>query len=155
MFIWSVTLTKEKIALLLAVLLIFLLILGVCVSYFRQDSLRTNRGRINLLTSCGLSPDSSPLSVQSFKIPKEFDSFWNEYESLQQSQGLSLLPYRNKTIKKYTYPVSLENKQTVYANLFLHGSKLVACDLCNPHLTEGWIKPLFPQENTGEERTDL
>lgn len=155
MFIWSVTLTKEKIALLLAILLIFFLISGVCITYFQEDSLRTNGGRIHFLTSCGLSPDSSPLSIQSYKIPKEFDSFWNEYETLQQSQGLSLLPYRNQSVRKYTYLVSLQNQQTLYANLFLHGSKLVACDLTNPHLTEGWVKPLLPQQKTGEERTDL
>ena len=155
MFIWSITLTKEKIALLLAVLLIFTLIAGICVTYLQEDSLRTNTGRIRLLARCGLSSDSSPVSVQSFKIPQEFDAFFREYEALQQKQGLSLLPYCKKTVKKYTYLVSEADQKPLYANLFIKNGTLIACDLTCPDLTEGFVKPLLLHTKTAQEENSL
>ncbi|MBP3448233.1 MAG: DUF4830 domain-containing protein [Clostridia bacterium] len=151
MFVWSVTITKEKIALLLAILLLFTLISGVCITFLREDSLRTNQGRIRFLEECGLLVESSPFSVQTFKIPKELDAFYSEYEALQNKQGLSLMPYRNQTVKKYTYPLVSQDGSHVVANLFLKGGVLIACDLTCPDFKNGWIKPLLPEKSLPKE----
>lgn len=146
MFIYSFTLTKEKLAFLLAIILICLLVCGVLVSFLQEDSLRTNRGRIVFLQSQGLSPSKKPYSVQTVTIPDDFDQFYEEYEVLQKKQGLSMLPYRGKKVKKYTYQITENTDKPLYANLFLKGGKLIACDLTCPDFKEGWIKPLLPEQ---------
>lgn len=146
MFIYSFTLTKEKLAFLLAIILIVLLVCGVLISFLQEDSLLTNRGRVAFLQSYGLSPIKSPYSIQTLTLPISFDQFYEEYEVLQKKQGLSLMPYQGKKVKKYTYQIINDTAKPLFANLFLKGRKLIACDLTCPDFKEGWVKPLLPEK---------
>lgn len=145
MFICSVTLTKKHIALLLAFALGIMLIAGNLLSVGEKNVLHTNRERVEFLTGLGLSAETKPYYAETLRLPNEFDSFWEEYESLQKSQGLSLLSYRGKRIKKYTYSILSYpgTDMPVYANLFLSGGKLIACDITCPDFQNGWVKPLL------------
>ncbi len=147
MFICSVTLTKARIALILAIVLMLMLILGVFLSPRTENTFRTNGERKQFLESHGLAPDKTPYRTETLRLPQTLDSFLEEYEALQKSQGLSLLPYCGKTVKKYTYLIlSYPNcDKPVYANLLVSGKKLVACDLTCPDFREGWVKPLLPE----------
>ncbi len=155
MFIYSFTITKEKLAFLLAIILVFLLVCGVLVTFFQEDSLRTNRGRIAFLQAQGLSPAKTPYSVQTVTVPNPLDQFYEEYEIMQKKQGLSLLPYRGKTVKKYTYQITENTDKPLYANLFLKGGKLIACDLTCPDFREGWVKPLLPEQTAEAKEESL
>ena len=120
MFICSVTLTKKHIALLLAFALGVMLIVGNLLTG-EENTLSTNQKRVELLTELGLDTDKHPYYAETIRLPDEFDSFWEEYEGLQKSQGLSLIPYRGKRLKKYTYSIRTYpgTDLPVYANLFL------------------------------------
>lgn len=147
MFICSVTLTKERIALLLAIALILLLISGVFLSPHSEETLRTNDDRRQFLQSHGITAEKKPYRTETLRLPQEFDSFFEEYEALQKKQGLSLLPYRGKSVKKYTYRIldNPDSEMPVYANLWIRGGKLVACDLACPDFHNGWVKPLLSE----------
>lgn len=144
MFICSVTLTKERIALLLALFLILLLVLGTLTSFLSAERLLTNQGRRQFLTDQGLHPAKSAYQIEAITLPTDFDTYLSDYEVLQQSQGLSLLPYGGKRVKKYTYRIAFPDyDKPVYANLLLYRGVLIACDLTCPDFQDGWIRPLL------------
>lgn len=147
MFICSVTLTKKHIALLLALALGVLLIAGNLLTGGETNTMQTNRKRVEFLTTRGLEADKQPYYAETIRLPDEFDSFWEEYEGLQKSQGLSLIAYRGKRLKKYTYSIRSYpgTDLPVYVNLFLSKGHLVACDITCPDFQNGWVKPLFSE----------
>lgn len=145
MFICSITLTKERIALLLVICLVILLIAGVLVSSVRYDNFRSNKARIHFLKAYIPLVDDKPFSTETLTLPDRFDSLWESYEALQIEQGFSLVSYRGKQVTKYTYllPDDPQNASPVYANLLVYRGKLIACDLTCPDFQSGWVKPLI------------
>lgn len=143
MFIYSVTMTKEKTVLLLAIFLILLFLTGLLtvVPTARKNNELERR---LYLEGCGIKTDTSPVCREKLKIPKNFDSMWEEYNHLQESQGFSLWEYRGKTVVKYTYslPDDSESQKPLYANLLVWRDRVIAADITCPDFQNGFVKPL-------------
>ncbi len=76
-------------------------------------------------------------SVQATKItiPSEFNKVYQNYNTLQQSQGLNLEDYKGKIATKYTYNVINSIADTkVSCNLIVCENKVIAGDLCTVEL---------------------
>ena len=50
--------------------------------------LKTNEDRVALLTACGWSVESEPVGTQEVQIPDNFDEVYEQYNAIQQAQGL-------------------------------------------------------------------
>ena len=62
--------------------------------------LKTNEDRVALLTACGWSVESEPVGTQEVQIPDTFDEVYEQYNAIQQAQGLDLTPYQGKRIEE-------------------------------------------------------
>ena len=145
MFIYSITLTKEKILLWLVLFLLLVLIAGTGISSFSADCYFTNASRRRFLLDAGWQTQSKAFSKETLTLPSKLDDFYIEYEALQNQQGLSLLPYLGKNVKKYTYRITNtpEDGQPAFANLLCYRGKLVACELVRPSLQAGSLSPIL------------
>ena len=77
-----------------------------------------------------------------FRMPESFDRVIGGYNELQKKQGLDLSKYQHKRVTRYTYKVTnYDGEGEVYANLFIHRGKIVACDLSSVD-PEGFVIPL-------------
>ncbi len=78
-----------------------------------------------------------------FSVPKDFDRVISGYNEIQKKQGLDLTKYKGKKVTRYTYKV--ENYEgyegTVYANLIVYRSRIVACDVSSAD-PSGFVRPL-------------
>ena len=68
--------------------------------------LKTNEDRVALLTACGWSVESEPVGTQEVQIPDTFDEVYEQYNAIQQAQGLDLTPYQGKRAMLYTYALT-------------------------------------------------
>ena len=68
--------------------------------------LKTNEDRVALLTACGWSVESEPVGTQEVQIPDTFDEVYEQYNAIQQAQGLDLTPYQGKRATLYTYALT-------------------------------------------------
>ncbi len=124
---------------LLTVFLIF--VITVLFLLFSTDTDRTNR---SFLAGFGLEAEKDAYSAEEIVIPEEFDSVYQNYNSLQIEAGLDLSPYKGKTAVKYTYRLLNfpENQNSViYANVICVRRRPVAGDIVNPSM-DGFVLPL-------------
>jgi hypothetical protein len=64
------------------------------------------------------------------------------YNELQKKQGLDLSKYARKKVTRYTYKVTnYDSDGDVYASLFVHRGKIIACDLSSAS-PDGFVLPL-------------
>ena len=68
--------------------------------------LKTNEDRVALLTACGWSVENEPVGTQEVQIPDTFDEVYEQYNAIQQAQGLDLTPYQGKRATLYTYALT-------------------------------------------------
>ncbi|MBO5409286.1 MAG: DUF4830 domain-containing protein [Clostridia bacterium] len=145
MFICSVTLTKEKIALLLAICLMIILLSGVCISFFTSERYDTHSERRGFLEQYGWKTADKPCFKETVTLPKTVEELSADYETLQNRQGFSIVPYLGKTLKKYTYTVTNypNSPASVYANVLLYRGNIVACEIVCPDFKNGFIEPVI------------
>ena len=106
------------------------------------SGVKTNEARVAFIESFGIEIDDTPVEEESFTMPDDFDRVIVGYNELQKKQGLDLSKYQNKKVTRYTYKVTNYNADgEVYANLFVHRGKVVACDICSAD-PEGFVVPL-------------
>jgi hypothetical protein len=98
---------------------------------------KTNDARLEFIRGFGWEVDAEPAEVMEVIIPKEFDDVYEEYNSMQKTQGLNLEPFAGKRCKRYSYNVTNHPRQQedVRVNLLMQGSKIVGGDVCS--LTPG------------------
>ena len=68
--------------------------------------IKTNADRVAFLEGYGWIVSQEPAAVEDIRLPDTFDASYDEYLSLQKSQGFDLSQYAGKTVKRYTYQVS-------------------------------------------------
>ena len=92
-----------------------------------------NEGRIAILSQFGWEVEAEPRDTAKVTIPSEFDKIFSAYNNIQLAQGLDLAPYRGKEVTRYTYRVQNYPgyEGTVYANLFVHKSRVIGGDICS------------------------
>ena len=148
MYIFSVTVSKSKIVVIIAMLLIFILASIYLYHYFRGAKaiaypiVNTAEGRLKFINQLGWEVDPLFSESETNVVPEKFDKLYNEYEKLQKSQGLSLSPYKGKTLLKYTYKILnyKEPERAVYINIFVDNELVVAGDINDPDLQNGFVK---------------
>ncbi len=106
------------------------------------SGIKTNEDRVKFIESFGIEVDDTPVEEQSFAMPDNFDRVILGYNELQKKQGLDLSKYAKKKVTRYAYKVTNYNSDgEVYANLFIHRGKIVACDISSVS-PDGFVLPL-------------
>ena len=153
MFIYSIRASTVKMVGIIALALVMFLGLalsgqGGSVSAMSAKTeidysgIKTKEDRIAFIEQFGLKVDAESESEEAFRMPKDFDRVILGYNELQKKQGLDLSKYQNKRVTRYTYKlVDYDSEGEVYANLFVHRGKIVACDLSSAD-PEGFVLPL-------------
>lgn len=152
MFIYTAKLSKGKMAIVAAIaaavilLMILLMNRGTGTSMeTAAPKLSTPEARVEYLASCGYTVSPEPLRTQEVLIPKEFTEVYDQYNSLQQSQGFDLLKYRGKKVMQYVYAIENwpeENSDPVYATLLVYKNKLIGGDISRGG-EDGFLRPLL------------
>ncbi len=89
-----------------------------------------------------------PAAVEDIRLPDTFDASYDEYLSLQKSQGFDLTQYAGKTVKRYTYQVSNYPglQENIWASLLLYKKRgHRQGDL--PNEGDGLSRPSCPRQN--------
>ncbi len=106
------------------------------------DGVKTKESRVAFIEQFGFKVDPDSEEEAAFKMPSDFDRVILGYNEIQKKQGLDLSKYRNKRVTRYTYKVTDHPSEgDVYANLFIHRGKVIACDLSSAS-PEGFVLPL-------------
>ena len=103
---------------------------AVAVSMQVSDSTE----RVALLQAWGYDVATESEQVREVRIPDETDAALEEYNALQESSGRSLVPYRGKRVRLYTYNVTKPSGETVTANLYVYRDRLIAGDVAGEAL---------------------
>ena len=79
--------------------------------------IKTNADRVAFLEGYGWIVSQEPAAVEDIRLPDTFDASYDEYLSLQKSQGFDLSQYAGKTVKRYTYQVSRKISGPVFSSI--------------------------------------
>ena len=103
-----------------------------------------NTARVAFLSRFGWKVDPSPEEVVEITVPESFDAVYRRYNQMQKEQGLDLMPYRGKRVKRWTYTVkNYPNYDgTVYADLLIENDDLVVAGDVRTVSVNGFIQGL-------------
>ena len=161
MFIFSMKLSRKKIAIIAGAVIAAILLCFYFIQASKADQkldypvssshvkiaakgLATNDQRILYLKSLGLLVSTEPVDIAEITIPKEFDDVYEKYNQIQKQAGLDLSKYKNKTCMRYSYEVynmDENNEQPVRVNIFLYKDQVIAGDISSVTL-DGFMLPL-------------
>ena len=93
--------------------------------------------------------ESEPVGTQEVQIPDTFDEVYEQYNAIQQAQGLDLTPYQGKRAMLYTYALTAypTGEQGVTANLLVRRNRLIAADITSAQ-TDGFVHGLLDMPQT-------
>ncbi len=96
----------------------------------------TDEERTAFLSQFGWEIDEDPVSVEEIIIPVKFDEVYENYNKIQLTQKLDLLPYAGKTAKKWTYkiknyPSFSDESCDIRANLIIYNGAVIGGDISN------------------------
>ena len=152
MFIYSVRASSIKLFSVIALCIVGLVVaivgtLGTdavaadsSVSY---KGIKTEEQRRKFIAMQGYTLADGIVEEVEFSLPSDFDRVIAGYNEIQKQQGLDLGRYKGKRVKRYTYTVTNYEgyEGTVYANLIVYRSKIIACDISSA-APDGFVKPL-------------
>ena len=159
MFIYSIKASTVKFTLLLLFLAIVIGALAITTSTgsvsavslateIDYSGVKTKDQRIAFMKNFGIEVDAGSEEEESFRMPENFDRVILGYNQLQKKQGLDLSKYQNKKVTRFSYKVTnYKGEGEVYANLFVHRGKIVACDISSAS-PEGFVIPLTQVEGS-------
>ena len=107
--------------------------------------LSTPESRVEFLSTLGYTVSQEPVRTQEVQIPKEFTEVYEQYNTLQQSQGFDLTKYQGKRVMQYVYRIENwpeENSEPVYATLLIYKNKLIGGELTRGG-ENGFLRPLL------------
>ncbi len=92
--------------------------------------------RLAFISQFGWEVCDEPLEVREVIIPEEFDEVYENYNSLQLSQGFDLSEFCGKRVKRWTYAVNNypgvpENDGTVRINMLVYKNAVIGGDVCS------------------------
>ena len=110
------------------------------------SGIKTKDQRVAFMKNFGIEVDAGSEEEEAFRMPENFDRVILGYNQLQKKQGLDLSKYQNKKVTRYSYKVTnYKGEGEVYANLFIHRGRIVACDISSAS-PEGFVIPLTQVE---------
>lgn len=106
-----------------------------------SQKLKTNEDRVAFLRSYGWEVDDTPVTETEVRIPDQFDAAYEDYNQMQQKQGLDLSRYKGKKAALYVYAVHNDpsGEEGVTASLVLYRNRLIAADVCSAQ-ADGFIR---------------
>ena len=150
LFIVSMKMTRKKILAALSVLLVtgilctfFISAKGASANVAQNNSKKitdlsaeNNEQRIGYLKQFGWEVSEEPSEIVEVAIPTEFNEVYEKYNIIQKKQGFDLMPYRGKTVKRWTYDVTNypDNRPNVKANILVYDNKIIGGDICSLEL---------------------
>ena len=134
-----VTLSKKHLAVILAVIIIALLVVGQLVTVGNNAKMgATNALRVEYIKSLGLEPDDSNVSSKVIVVPEKFSKVYKEYNQLQKKAGFDLNRYKGKSATVYTYPLSGSEN---LLHLMVCEGQIIGGDIAEIKI-DGEMKPL-------------
>lgn len=102
----------------------------------------TNEQRIAFLKENGIKTESEPFYIADIIIPASFDGVYEKFETVQNAQGFSLLEYKGKKVRRFSYNVikSPKNMGRASAEILVSDGKIIACALCSFTNDGGFFK---------------
>lgn len=89
----------------------------------------------DFLAQFDIEVDKNTKQAAKIFIPSEFNKVYENYNALQQSQGLDLTDYKGKEAIKYTYNVTNSSSgDEIKCNIIIFENKVIAGDLCTAAL---------------------
>ena len=148
MFIFTARLNRKRLA---AGATALILLCGAALAIGRTDSdtsinaaassaaptkVKTNEDRIAYLEHYGWQVCPEPVSVEELLIPETFDASYEEYLSLQQSQGFDLTELCGKRVKRCTYEITNypTGETGVQISILIYKNKVVGGEVLSPQL---------------------
>lgn len=124
------TLTKKTLAVVLAAVVIFLILIGqlLNINAYGIDA-STNAKRIMYINTLGVEANETPTEVKTIKIPQEFNDVYKKYNILQQEAGFDLLNYKGKSAELFTYPLTDDSETVVH--LIVYKGDLIGGDIAS------------------------
>ncbi|MDR2909134.1 MAG: DUF4830 domain-containing protein [Oscillospiraceae bacterium] len=115
---------------------------------------KTNEERLAFINAYGWEVEEEPLEVTEVIIPKEFDSVYEEYNSIQKKLGFDLSKHAGKRARRYTYIVTNYPGQNedIRLNLLVRSNKIIGGDVCSlleNGFLHGFNMPAEVQTDTG------
>ncbi len=107
------------------------------------SGIKNEEDRRRFVTAQGYTLADGCVEEVEFSVPADFDRVIAGYNEVQKKQGLDLERYKGKKVKRYTYAVTNYEGYdgTVYANLVIYRSKIIACDISSAS-PDGFVLPL-------------
>ena len=84
----------------------------------------TDRDKQKFLST--FNAEGTLVTIDSVKIPQEFNKVYEKYNKLQKKMGLDLDKYRGTTAKRFVY----ETEDDMYVSVLTHKGKVIACHKC-------------------------
>ena len=148
MFIFTARLSRKRLVVAAAALILFC---GAALAVSTSDSdhsvgastvsaaptkVKTNEDRIAYLEHFGWQVSSEPVSVEELLIPETFDETYEEYLTLQQSQGFDLTELCGKRVKRCTYEITNypTGETGVQISILIYKNKVVGGEVLSPQL---------------------
>ena len=155
MFVWKLKLRHPKLTAAAAAAAVMIAASAAAVNYelteretpdeaYSVSDSSADEGK-TFLRSLGLEAQKLEDSRQ-VVIPEEFDSVYEDYNSLQEISGFDLSGYRGKTVEKLTY--RLRGAGAEYAVLLLSRGRVIGGHLGN--MDGGKAMPLSQRRTNGE-----
>ena len=105
---------------------------GGAFSVFAEES-NDNKAR-GFLAEYGWKTGDECIDKSVIIVPEPFDLVYENYNALQQGQGLDLTDYKGKEAIRYTYNVKNSTSDDVRCNVIVCENKVIAGDLCTTAL---------------------
>jgi hypothetical protein len=99
----------------------------------KKTKVKSEQDRQEFIRSFGWEVEEEPVEVLEVIIPKEFDSVYEAYNSMQKRQGYDLSQHAGKRCKRYSYVVTNYPGQPedVRINLLIRGNRVIGGDVCS------------------------
>ena len=97
---------------------------------------KSNEDRVAYLEGYGWQVLEEPLATEELLIPEEMDESYDDYLSLQASQGFDLEQYAGKRVKRYTYEITNypTGESGIQAGLLVYKSTVIGGDVLSAQL---------------------
>ena len=154
MLIWTLKFDKKKAAfwVIMAALVIIgiVLLLGTRTQAAQAGtgakaaaSVKSEKGRVAFLESCGWKVESPAMKEETILIPKRFSPVFEEYNDLQKQQGYDLSAYCGQAVTLYTYRVTNAEYPDgeVLASLYVLNGSVIGGDV-HTAAVDGFMRPL-------------
>lgn len=138
---------KKRVSVILFIVLCAAVI-GVFTAYGEASDAQKCR---EFLSSYGWEIEPEPTSHAQITLPAVFDKVYENYNEIQKTSGLDLLPYCGKSGTRYTFKVTnypIDVGETVYANVIIIDGTPIGGDIMTVSLSgfmHGLDERLSPQ----------